>query len=305
MDNDMSGAVVVVGAGLMGRGIAAGFVARGHDTVLLVRDPAAGPQARRQTLALVDDLPAAPQRGALQLEPIDGFTGWQDAGLVIESVVEDLAVKKALFAGLDSRVPDGVPIGSNSSSLPISRIAQGLGSRARMFGMHFFMPAHRVPLVEVVLGTDSDSALARRVCARFAAAGRTPVLVRRDIPGFLANRIQHALMRELLSLIDSGIASPEDIDTAVRHSFGFRYAAIGPVMQKEISGWDTTAAAAREIFPTLCNSAELPDCLERLIAQGHLGMKTGQGFVAWTAESAAATRSAYDRRLTEALRLLE
>ena len=198
-----------------------------------------------------------------------------------------------------------MPIGSNSSSFPISRIAQGLPTRARMFGMHYFMPAHRVPLVEVVLGTDSDSQLAQAVCAMFSAAGKKPVLVKRDIPGFLANRIQAALMREVLSLIDSGIASPEDIDMAVRYSFGFRYAAIGPVLQKEISGWDTTASSAREIYPTLSNTATVPDCLQRLVAQGKFGMKSGAGFLPWTPQSAQAVRAAYDERLVAALRLLE
>ena len=112
-------------------------------------------------------------------------------------------------------------------------------------------------------------------------------------------------MREVLALIDSGVASPEDIDVAVRYSFGFRYAAIGPLLQKEISGWDTFASAAREIFPTLSNSATLPDCVERLLATGKLGMKSGAGFIAWTPETAAAVCAGYDERLVGALRLLE
>ena len=107
------------------------------------------------------------------------------------------------------------------------------------------------------------------------------------------------------SLIDSGIASPEDIDIAVRYSFGFRYAAIGPVMQKEISGWDSTAQASREIYPTLSNTTEVPACLRRLVAEGRLGMKSGAGFFPWPAERAAAESAAYDERLAAALRLLE
>lgn len=304
MDNDANG-VVIVGAGLMGSGIAAGFVAHGCRTVLLVRDGARCRAVAEQTLNLVDSIATTRSRGGLSVEATASFAGWDRASLVVESVKEDLAVKQALFAWLDACVPAGVPIGSNSSGYPISRIAAGLPTRSRMFGTHYFMPAHRVPLVEVVLGADSDPELAGRVCARLAATGKKPVLVKRDIAGFLANRIQHALMREVLALIDSGIASAEDIDLAVRYSFGFRYAAIGPVLQKEISGWDSTASAAREIYPTLSNASVLPDCLERLLAEGKLGMKTGQGFVAWTPESAAAARAAYDERLAAVLRLLD
>jgi 3-hydroxybutyryl-CoA dehydrogenase len=297
--------VLVFGGGIMGCGIAAGFVANGWGAVLLVREAARCDAVRRMTLELLDGMDAAPRASALSVQVTDAFDDWGGVSLVIETVKEDLALKQRVFALLDGRVPATVPIGSNSSGFPISRIAQGLATRARMFGTHYFMPAHRVPLVEVVLGADSDAQLARAVCAMFSSAGKKPVLVKRDIPGFLANRIQHALMREVLALVDAGVASAEDIDLAVRYSFGFRYAAIGPVLQKEISGWDSVANAAREIYPTLSNTAVLPDCLERLVGEGKLGMKSGEGFIAWTPETAQAVKADYDRRLAAALKLLE
>jgi 3-hydroxybutyryl-CoA dehydrogenase len=297
--------VAVIGGGTMGCGIAAGFLAHGWDVALLARDPARFDAVRAQTLALAATLATPGPHGALVIETMEAFGGWVDQALVIETVKEDLALKQALFARLDTLVPAPIPVGSNSSSYAISRIAEGLPTRARMFGMHYFMPAHRVPLVEVVLGADSDPALAQRVCDMFAATGKKPVLVKRDIPGFLANRIQHALMREVLTLIDSGIASPEDIDMAVRYSFGFRYAAIGPILQKEMSGWDTSLRASAEIYPSLSNTTEVPQCLQRLVAERKFGMKTGEGFVRWTPESAKAARDAYDERLAAALRLLE
>ena len=173
-----------------------------------------------------------------------------------------------------------------------------------MFNAHYFMPAHLVPLVEIALGADSDPALGEAVCDLYRRAGKKPVLVRRDIPGFLANRIQHALMREALSLIDSGIATPEDVDTAVRYSFGFRYAACGPVMQKEISGWDSMARAAAEIYPSLSNTHVLADCVAGLIAAGKTGMKAGGGFMAWPADLAARKRAAYEKHLKAAFDVL-
>jgi 3-hydroxybutyryl-CoA dehydrogenase len=166
------------------------------------------------------------------------------------------------------------------------------------------MPAHLVPLVEVALGEDSDPELGEAVCALYRRAGKKPVLVRKDIPGFLANRIQHALMREAMALIDSGIATPEDVDTAVRYSFGFRYAAAGPVLQKEISGWDSMARAAAEIYPSLSNTHVLSDCVSGIIAAGKTGMKAGAGFMQWPAETAAKERAAYEVRLKAAFDVL-
>lgn len=169
--------VLVIGAGTMGCGIAAGFVAHGCDVMLLVRDGSRCETAQRQTLALLDSATTAPERGALTVHALDAFDGWDGVDLVIESIKEDLALKPQIFAWLDGRVPAGGPIGSNSSGVPISRIATGLAGRSRMFGMHYFMPAHRVPLVEVVLGVDSDPLLAQQVCGMFAATGKKPVLV--------------------------------------------------------------------------------------------------------------------------------
>ena len=302
---DRPARVTVIGGGVMGCGIAAGFIAHGCEVALLAREPARFDAIRAQTLALAATLSTPGPHGGLTLQTMQAFDGWAAQSLVIETVKEDLALKQELFAQLDTLVPPLIPLGSNSSSHAISRIGAGLPTRSRMFNMHYFMPAHRVPLVEVVLGVDSDPALAQRVCAMSAATGKKPVLVKRDIPGFLANRIQHALMREVLTLIDSGIASPEDIDMAVRYSFGFRYAAIGPILQKEMSGWDTSLRASAEIYPSLSNTTEVPLCLQRLVAEGKLGMKTGEGFVRWTPETAQAARRACDERLAAALRLLE
>jgi 3-hydroxybutyryl-CoA dehydrogenase len=300
--------VVVVGTGIMSGGIAAGFLAHGARVVLLGRTAAATDRASRAALdsarALAPSVSTGSQEGRVRTGTLDAWDDWEGVGLVIETVAEDLALKRAVFADLDARVPLCVPIGSNSSGLPISSIAQGLAGATRCFNTHYFMPAHIVPLVEVVLGDASDAALGARVCELFAAHGKKPVLVRRDIPGFLANRIQHALMREALALIDAGVATPLDVDLAVRYSFGFRYAAVGPIVQKEISGWDSVCNAARVIYPSLSNTATVPACLEDRVARGDTGMKSGRGFVDWTPDEASATKAAYEARLMRAFALL-
>ncbi len=288
----------------MAVGIAAGFIDAGFDVIVLGRDVQRATSALAAAHRTATALSATPAPRAGSAGSLDAWDDWSDVVWVIESVVEDLDVKRSLFADIDRRVPPHVPIGSNSSGFPITRIAEGLPTRRRMFNAHYFMPAHLVPLVEVALGSDSDPDLGEAVCALYRRAGKKPVLVKKDIPGFLANRIQHALMRELLSLIDSGIASAGDVDTAVRYSFGFRYAAAGPVLQKEISGWDSMARAAVEIYPSLSNATMLAHCVADRITAGRTGMKAGAGFIEWTPESAAIARAAYEKRLKAAFDVL-
>jgi 3-hydroxybutyryl-CoA dehydrogenase len=299
--------IVVIGTGTMAVGIGAGFIDAGMETVFLGRTEEKARAALEAAKKTAAGLAAGAARGpvATSTGTIDGWDDWAGVTWVLETVTENFDLKRDLFASLDRRVPAGVPIGTNSSGFPITRIAAGLGTRSRMFNAHYFMPAHLVPLVEVALGEDSDPALGEAVCALYRRAGKKPVLVKKDIPGFLANRIQHALMREALALIDSGIASPADVDTAVRYSFGFRYAACGPVMQKEISGWDSMARAAAEIYPSLSNTHALADCVAGIIAAGKTGMKAGAGFMEWPAELAAAERASYEVRLKAAFDVLK
>lgn len=298
--------IVVIGTGTMAVGIGAGFIDTGFDVIFLGRDQAKAQKALAQAHHIAASLTSDNKRQAAAGSAglIDSWNDWQDVVWVIETVAEDFELKRQLFASLDARVPAGVPIGSNSSGFPVTRIAEGLATRHRMFNAHYFMPAHLVPLVEVALGEDSDPQLGEAVCALYRRAGKKPVLVRQDIPGFLANRIQHALMREALDLIDRGIASADDVDTAVRYSFGFRYAAAGPVLQKEISGWDSMARAAAEIYPSLSNTHVLAKCVADIIAAGKTGMKAGEGFMPWPAELAATERAAYEKRLQAAFKVL-
>jgi 3-hydroxybutyryl-CoA dehydrogenase len=297
--------VIVIGTGIMATGVAAGAIAQRIPTVLLGRDAQRCANSAKKALELASGLAGArPDASLVETGLIATWSKWDDASVVIENLAEDLALKQALFRDLDARVPAHIPLGSNSSSYGISKIAAGLPTRSRMFGMHYFMPAEIVPLVEVVLGADSDPELGRKVCDLFTAMQKKPVLVKKDIAGFLANRIQHALLREALALIDSGIASPEDVDMAVRCSFGFRFAAVGPIMQKEISGWDTTLRAGTEIYPTLSNTATVPACLHELVAKGNIGMKSGEGFLKWTPETTKAAKAEYERKLKAAFQLL-
>jgi 3-hydroxybutyryl-CoA dehydrogenase len=305
--------VAVIGTGIMGAGIAAGFIAKSIPVVILGRskDKADACLDKAITLAKkigVDGDNATKDEADMKKQQFVGvLEEWQDWGnfsWVIETVAENLELKQQVFQYLDQVVPENIPIGSNSSGFPISKIAEGLKTAKRMMGAHYFMPAEVVPLVEIVMGQKTAIQFAEQACELYKAIGKKPVLVKKDIPGFLANRIQHALMREALSLVQEGIATPEDIDDAVRYSFGFRYAAVGPMTQKEISGWDGMANAAKEIYPSLSNITTLPPKVVQLMADGKTGMKAGEGFRKWTPEEIKTVSDSYSKRLKAAFDVL-
>jgi len=298
--------LVVVGGGTMGRDIAAIFLAAGWrvqvvETDATVREVLA--QRVRESAAAIDAVPAA---GAVEVVAGLGAAEWAGVGLVIEAVPEQLPLKRKVFAALEKLAPAGVPLASNSSSFPISEIGAGLATQGRMLGLHFFMPAHLVPAVEVVRGGKTDEAVAQAVTAIMRSVGRKPVQVARDIPGFLGNRLQHALMREAIALVEQGFASPEDVDTVVRYGFGFRYIAAGPLLQKDHSGIDIHCAAAATMYPHLTNTAEPSPLIRRLVERGEVGMKSSgrKGFYRWDEASIAREKARYQRALAAALRIL-
>ncbi|WP_353426712.1 3-hydroxyacyl-CoA dehydrogenase NAD-binding domain-containing protein [Polynucleobacter sp. MWH-UH19D] len=305
--------VAVIGTGIMGAGIAAGFLARSVPVVILGRSKEKADACLDKAISLakkigVDGDYATKDQADIKKQQVVGvleeYQGWNDCIWVIETIAENLALKQEIFKYLDRVVPPNIPIGSNSSGFPISKIAEGLNTANRMMGAHYFMPAEVVPLVEIVMGQQTEIQFAEKACDLYRSIDKKPVLVKKDIPGFLANRIQHALMREALSLVQEGIATPEDIDDAVRYSFGFRYAAVGPMTQKEISGWDGMANAAKEIYPSLSNITTLPPKLVQMMTEGKTGMKAGEGFRKWAPEEISQVSDSYSRRLKAAFDVL-
>jgi 3-hydroxybutyryl-CoA dehydrogenase len=230
---------------------------------------------------------------------------WSEIDLVIECVPEKLEIKQDLFTQLEQVVNPQTVLASNSSSFPISQIAEGLKTSARMIGLHFFMPAHIVPCVEVVYGEKTSPLVADSLTRLMTACGMVPVTVKKDLPGFLANRLQHALSREAFDLIDAGIVTPEDVDKAVRFGFGFRYLAAGPVLQRDHAGLEIHAAAGASIYPSLNNKGEVAKCLKEKVDAKNLGMKTGQGFYSWDADAIKAERQRYDELLRAGLKLIQ
>lgn len=294
----------VLGMGLMGCDIAAIFLSGGWrvDAVETNRD--AWDKARARVRSSLGQLESDPElvanltlRGSLAEMP------FANTDVVVEAVPEKLALKQQVFAELDRLVPPHVPIASNASGFRITDIAGTCATRNRMANLHFFLPAHLVPGVEVVRGEHTDQAVCDRLYDIMKECGRKPIRVAKDLPGFLANRIQHALMREAFACIDQGLASAEDVDDAVRYCFGFRYVAAGPITQKELAGLETQLAAGATIYPSLCNSPDPSPTLARLVAEGRLGPKTGRGFREWPEDVTARERARYERALLAALKI--
>lgn len=297
--------VVIVGGGTMGADVAA-VCARGGCAVQVVE-----PTTERRALLpdyFANTLSELGYEHRTHLLSVAGAleeVDWSNVDLVIECVPERVDIKQQLFAKLEQCVNPETVLASNSSSFPISEIAKGLKTAARMIGLHFFMPAHLVPCVEVVYGEKTSPMVGERLSRLMTACGMVPVTVKKDLPGFLANRLQHALSREAFDMVDSGIASLEDIDKAVRFGFGFRYLAAGPVMQRDHAGLEVHGAAGASIYPSLNNSPNIAKCLSDRVASGKLGMKTGEGFFPWTAETIKAERERYESLLRAGLKLIQ
>lgn len=297
--------VAIVGAGTMGADMAVRFAASGCNVFLMARPGKSrdsfAPRAQRSAA----DLGVGFEKLKLEVVPALKELPWKQLDLVIENVKEDLEVKRQVFSEMVALAQPQTPLASNSSTYSVRRIAEKLDSQQRMLGLHFFMPAHLIPLVEVVLTEQTDGSMAQRLYDELDSLQFKPVMVRRDVPGFLANRMQAALGREAWSLIDRGIATPEDVDRAVRYGFGFRYVAAGPVLQKEISGLDVTAAAAKSLYPDLCNDDGPPQFLVDMVSRGECGMKTGKGFREWDEATIDAERKRYAKALKAALAILQ
>ena len=295
---------LVVGGGTMGADVALVLARAGCKTVVME-----SVEARRNLLPDyfargMADLGYPNRVNKLSACASLDEVSWNEIDLVVECIPERLDIKQALFAELEKRARPDALLTSNSSSFPISAIAADLATSARMLGLHFFMPAHLVPLVEVILGRGSDPALAESLAAFMRGCGMVPVIVKKDLPGFLANRLQHALAREAFAMIDAGVATAQDVDNAVRFGFGFRFLAAGPVMQRDHAGVEVHTAAAATMYPSLSAATVPAQVLRDKVSAGKFGMKAGEGFYKWTQETTAIERKRYDDLLRAGLKLI-
>tara|TARA_B110000305_G_scaffold39157_1_gene40121 strand:- start:112 stop:1026 length:915 start_codon:yes stop_codon:yes gene_type:complete len=296
--------IVIIGAGTMGTDLSVKLAASGTRVTIVGRPGGQADTFHNRARNAGLDLSLDFDQLKLQLLPDLISVDWPSADLIIENVNEDLALKQSIFGQVVILANANAIIASNSSTFGISLISSGLAPQARFFGLHFFMPAHLVPLVEIVTSEHSDVQIAEKIKLYLSTQGFVPVIVRKDVPGFLANRIQAAMMREVWNILERGIATPEDVDKAVTYGFGCRFLAAGPVMQKEMSGLDITCSASKNVFPDLSNEDEPPKILSDKVERGEMGMKTGLGFWSWNDESISEARNGYVAKLKAAIKIL-
>jgi 3-hydroxybutyryl-CoA dehydrogenase len=281
----------------MGRGIAARLAASGIDTVVLVRRPEVVAAAEAEIRDRAERLGA--RLGAIGVRVSDADLD-PPYGLAVESVAEQANVKRAVLARAERLVADDGILTTNTSSLRLSALGDELVRPERFAGWHWFNPAELVPLVEVVAGPRTAPEVVDELMALSRTIGKEPVAVRRDVPGFVANRLQYALLREAYALVESGVCDVEDVDRAVVAGVGARWAAIGPFASMDAAGLDVHEAVAARLFPRLSRSTKVPTLLRELRRRGATGAEGGTG-LRGTYGPGAARRLVAERDATLAL----
>lgn len=300
----------VIGTGMMGPGIGLVLAIGGVHTTIVSRTAegaALGMASARRNAeilrenGLLSDTSASEAVALLACsENVDETV--KDADLVIESAPENLGFKQQLFAHLDRISKREAILASNTSGLSITSVAAKCLRPERVLTTHFWNPPHLVPLVEVVKGERTSEAAIQVIRALLVSCGKRPVIVHKDRPGQLGNRLQMALVREAAHIIAEGIASAEDIDIAIRNGLGLRYPAYGLLEHQDLVGLDMVLSICAYVGRDLYHDSDAPVLLKKMVEDGHLGAKTGKGFLAWESGDADAVRSRRDRFLMDYLR---
>lgn len=296
--------IVVVGAGIMGRGIALSFALGGLNVRMVDTEQGVLDQALSQidsdirllcSFGLIgSDVSDIKSRIKPFLSLSDAI---RDADMVVEAVPEVLDLKKRLFAELESWCREDTILCTNTSSLEIASIVEGLRTPDRVVGTHWFNPAHVIPLVEIVPGSSTSEEVVLKAKGLLLAIGKQPIVIKKDIPGFLVNRIQAAMKREIDYLLEQGIASVEEIDLAVKMSFGPRLSCFGPFEVSDMVGLDTSLRVAERLYKELDNSAKPSPVLAEKVRKGQLGIKTGRGWYDYSGRSVPQILEERDREL--------
>ena len=303
--------VAIVGAGTMGNGIAQVCAQGGLDVRLI--DPVAAALSKAED-NMVRNIQKLIDNGLLTASVTDVmerviFSEDLDAAaavdLVIEAIPEKFQLKQQLFQKLEQLCKPQAILASNTSGIPITQIANTIQTSERVIGTHFYMPAHLIPLVEVIQTEHTSEPVIEETMNFLTRMGKTPVRVRKDIPGFIGNRLQHALAREAMSLLEQGVASAEDIDLVVKASLALRLVFTGPVEQRDFNGLDIHLAIAEYLYPELENTTEPLEILKNKVAANELGIKTGKGFYDWRDKNIPEIQAKKNQELINLLKIIQ
>jgi 3-hydroxybutyryl-CoA dehydrogenase len=297
--------IAIIGAGFIGPGIALIFAAKGYNVRLMDVKSEMLVKASNSLRANLKQMAEAGLLPESEIDVIiqkvqyttDTAEAVKPAQMVIEAVTENLGLKQKIFQQLDALCPPPTLLCTNTSVISVSQIAALSFYRARIVGTHFWNPPYLIPLVEVVKGQDTSDETLNLTCDFLKKAGKHPVKCLKDVPGFIANRLQHALWREAISIVENGIADAATVDEAIKYGFAIRLPVLGPLENADMVGLDLTLAIHDYVLKAIESRPGPSPLLIEKVAQNELGFKTGKGFYDWTPEKAQESRD----RLTEYL----
>jgi len=282
------GVAGVVGMGLMGTSISACLLLAGHRLYCVESDPAKLRTASKRLLKLLKDaqvqgvVNASPSTLIKRVTISSEFVGLKAAEIVIESTVEDLPIKRQVIGEIERVVSSNTLIGSNTSAIPVTDLQKNSKHPERIIGLHWAEPAHITRFMEIICGKETSLANARRA-VRFARRwGKEPSLLRRDIRGFITNRIMYAMLREAFYLVDSGFASVADIDRSMRNDLGYWITFAGPFRFMDVTGIPAYAAVMKDLLPDLSCATEVPRLMQKVVRSGARGISNAKGFYRYT-----------------------
>ena len=302
--------ITIIGAGLMGHGIAQVFAAKRYNVILMDLNDDLLVQAIKNIRSNLD-LMADNDIGAYKdIDPVisrikittDMSEAVANAHFVVEAVSEDLKLKQKIFQKLDALCQREAILATNTSVISITQIASNAMFRDRIVGTHFWNPPYLIPLVEVVRGDDTSDETMDKTFSLLQAVGKHPVRVNKDVPGFVGNRLQHALWREAISIVEKGIADAETVDECIRFGFGLRLPILGPIENMDMVGTELVLAIHEYILKYLESSPEPSPLLRKFVEHGDLGFKSGRGFREWPSEKVEKSRKRLQKYLLEAIK---
>ena len=283
--------IAVIGAGLMGHGIAQVFALAGHDVTITDSHRPNLDTVRQRIATNLRDL-GDDETTVERVRPVADLAGCvRDADYVVEAILEDMALKQRTFAEIETHVRPDTILASNTSVMPITQIMQGLRRRERALGTHWWNPPFLVPLVEVIATQWTSPEAVDFTMKLHADAGKKPAHVKKDVPGFIGNRLQHALWREAISLVERGICDAETVDAVVKAAFGRRLPVLGPLENADQVGLDLTLAIHQTVLADIDSRPGPSPLLEKLVAEGKLGFKSGEGLRKWSPAQQAELRA--------------
>lgn len=281
-----------VGLGLMGSSIATCILAAGHEVTSLVKDLSIVDEARQRILTFLEQLH---QEGILDEHPeevlkrhtiTDDVAKMAGHEVVIESIIENVDEKKSVYKKLETVLSPTAIIGSNTSAIPVTVLQSGLQHPERVLGIHWAEPAHITRFMEVICGKDSQLEYAYKMVELAESWGKEPSLLKKDIRGFITNRIMYAMLREAFYLVENGYATMEDVDRSLRNDLGYWITFAGPFRFMDLTGIPAYLTVMKDLFPELSNATEAPAFMEDLVSAGAKGVSNAQGFYPYTPESA-------------------